>query len=66
MAKFKESKELRERMRKSESITEEERKFVREMDGRMPSLSVRHNAERAGKGGEPRLDESYVRKFRRK
>ena len=45
--------------------TDEEREFVREMDERMPNLSIRNNADRTGKGRDGRLDGGYLRKFRR-
>ena len=65
MTKPKRIEELREKMEKLDLITEEERKFVHEMEKRMPNLSIRHNADRTGKGHDGRLDSGYLRKFRR-
>ena len=57
--------ELRKSMKESESITDDDREFMQKMADRMPSLSVRHNAERPEKGGDTRLDGGYLRKFRK-
>ena len=66
MTKPKRIEELREQMNKLDLITDAERKFILEMDERMPNLSIRHNADRTGKGRDGRLDGDYLRKFRRK
>ena len=55
---------LRERESASKSITDDDREFMRHMAERMPSLSVRHNAEPSAKDGDTRLDGGYLRKFR--
>ncbi len=65
MTKSREMKRLRESMKGSESITDEDRKFMGRMAERMPKLSLRNNAERTGKEGQTRLDGGYLRKFRR-
>ena len=58
-------RKLRERARASNRITDDDREFMRQMADRMPSLSVRHNAEPSAKVGDTRLDGGYLRKFRR-
>ena len=57
-------RKLRERARASSTITDDDREFMRQMADRMPSLSVRHNAEKSTKDGDTRLDGGYLRKFR--
>ena len=57
-------RKLRERARASSPITDDDREFMRQMAERMPSLSVRHNAESSGKDGDTRRDGGYLRKFR--
>ena len=56
---------LRERGRASKPITDDDREFMRQMADRMPSLSVRHSAEKSTKDGHTRLDGGYLRKFQR-
>ena len=60
-----EMRKLREQERASSPISDDDREFMRQMADRMPSLSVRHNAETSAKDGDTRLDGGYLRKFRK-
>ena len=55
---------LRERANAPSPITDDDREFMRQMADRMPSLSVRQNAEKSAKDDDTPLDGGYLRKFR--
>ena len=57
-------RKLRERARASSPVTDEDREFMRQMEGRIPNLSVRNNSGPSTKDGDTRLDGGFLRKFR--
>lgn len=56
---------LKERERASTPVTDDDREFMRQMEERMPNLSVRHNPDPSIDDDEKRPSGWYLRKFRK-
>ncbi len=58
-------RKLRERARASSPITDDDREFMRKIEDRIPYISPQHSSDISANDGDVRLDEWYLRKFRK-